>query len=566
MPDLGNLFGSFFEAAATLALLFIIIGWVSSKLVEVGQTFWNAHGKMLRDELQRCFGGPEAAPFTRYFYWHPLVEPLSQPVMRLPDKLRPSDAPPDYPPGRLPAYIAPETFAAVMLNPFPWPATEEPLRQLLEGNVADSPPAHPRPPDKLPETLATNRALVDAGGTWEELTVDDTRPLALQWFDSQFRQSPVNIHAEPPAVGPTGTPPPGSTLAGTDLTRRLAMVWGRNKLVPSPLRTRMMALIQDAEGDIDRLRAGVARWYGETMDRVTGRFKRKALLYVSLVAFGICLLFNVNSIGIFSAIVENSDRRASIERARAAGNTTEETATLEAKEQFVAAVKNCEKEVKDKRALTTDCLIGTLQSLWRSPEHPNLVPSIAFDRPYEGKPWQKTQLRRARNYCLSGKRQEFCGSSLVTDLNSCIEGPRNAKGELLPRPDSAAMQGICDEAWNDIWRSPAFFWHAATASRIASGLFDRKIPAEDLWADLQKIRARAQEDSRNFRTVVAEVPGAGFIWSGDDSLSTHIEKRASGIIGILISALLAAFGAPFWYDLLGRVSRRGAGGPKPDGA
>jgi|GEM_PF-6228441 len=92
MPDLGGLFGSFFEAAATLALLFIIIGWISSKLVEIGQAFRNSHGRMPRRELERCFGGEEAETFTRYFYWHPIIEPLTQPnVLRLPAPLRGGD-------------------------------------------------------------------------------------------------------------------------------------------------------------------------------------------------------------------------------------------------------------------------------------------------------------------------------------------------------------------------------------------------------------------------------------------------------------------------------------------
>lgn len=581
MPDLGELFGSFFEAAATLALLFIVIGWVSSKLVELGQGFVNAHGRMLRDELQRCFGGPRAEAFTRYFYWHPLVEPLSQPrIRRLPRWLRRSDAPEGYPPDRLPSYIAPETFAAVMLNPFPWPATAEPLRLFLIGNLEEDDARElPEAVNDLPSDLSTKRKFVDAAGNWDMLLIDAGRIPPEVLFDKDFRESPVNIHADPPNSGAGGIPSAPPVQIPAEMLDRLARVWGKNKIVPAALRTRMMALIQDAEGDIDRLRANVARWYAETMDRVTGRFKRKALLYVSFVAFAICLLFNVNAIGIFSSIVENSDRRASIERAMAAGGTTEETATLAAKEQFAAAVKDC----GPSRPASDACLIDILRSLWRSPEHPNLVRAIAFDPPYDSKAWQKGQLRRVRNYCLSGKRAEFCGSSLVVDLNACIDGLRDSKGEpLVPPPPGSAgraewddkVDGICREAWNDTWRSPAFFWDAATASRVAAHLFDRRrmearqrdILETRLRTRLGDVRDEAVKESRRIRAITAEVPGAGFIWSGDRSLLEHIQDRFLGIFGILIAALLAAFGAPFWYDLLGRISRRGATGPKPDGA
>ena len=34
------------------------------------------------------------------------------------------------------------------------------------------------------------------------------------------------------------------------------------------------------------------------------------------------------------------------------------------------------------------------------------------------------------------------------------------------------------------------------------------------------------------------------------------------LFGILLSALLAALGAPFWYDVLGKLSRRGTSGAR----
>ena len=302
MPDLGDLSGSFFEAAATLALLFIIIGWVSSKLVSCSaQTAFNSHGKMLWRELRRCFGGDEAEVFTRYFYWHPLVEPLSQPpTMRrlrrlFPQLPRLSRSPPGYPDGRLPAQIAPETFAAAMLNPFPWPTTSRALRLVLAGNPPEPADNNTDPgPEhfELAGSLVGSRAMAEGVGVWEDMLGN-----ARSDYDPIFRQGPVNIHHADPSGG--------------NLLGRLRYSWRTNRLVPG---SRSVADHGDprrsSEGDIDRMRESLARWYSEMMERVTGRFKRRALIYLFVVAFTICAGFNIDLNSRFSVRSSGSPKPA----------------------------------------------------------------------------------------------------------------------------------------------------------------------------------------------------------------------------------------------------------------
>jgi hypothetical protein len=553
MPDLGGMFSGFIEAAVTLALLFIIIGWVSSKLVEVVQTLVNSHGKMLRSELQRCFGNDEQAKrFTKYFYWHPLIEPLTQPGMgALPGWLRPGEMPTDYPPGRLPAYIGPETFSAAMLNPFPWPPTKEPLAELLSANLTGD----PAPMEDFAEQLSQDRKHVGVSGTWNMLLRNSPSPVPVSAYDPHFRLSPVNIYAS-------------GRVGGRDLLTRLTAVWSKNNLVPPDLRSLMLTFVQNAEGDIDRLRASVARWYGEAMDRVTGRFKRNAWFFVFLTAALICFLFNVNTIAIFQAIAGDPDR-AALQRAEAAGGTAEDLATIEAKRRFAAVVTDhCNFSAPPQ----DQCLVEALRSLWRNPDYPNIVRAISFTRPFDPA-WQQTQLRRVRTYCLSDKRADFCSSSLVADLTKCLEGPTNAKGEPIPRPDEvnaatdweSKRNDFCRHAWGDIWSNAAFFWDAATASDVARGLFGGPAHRQGLATQLRAVRETAVRDVRIHDDHIADVPGAGFILGSDEGMAEQAGDRVRGLIGILLSALLAAFGAPFWYDLLGRISRRGATGPKPAG-
>jgi hypothetical protein len=111
-----------------------------------------------------------------------------------------------------------------------------------------------------------------------------------------------------------------------------------------------------------------------------------------------------------------------------------------------------------------------------------------------------------------------------------------------------------------MWDSRTFFWNPDVAKRLAmpSGLDDKFLK------DLKELRDQTENDVARLENATASLPGVGFVWKAD----WWGESRFSWVypaLGILFSALLAALGAPFWYDLLGRVSRRGAAGPKPDG-
>ena len=221
MPDVTGLFDSFLEAAVSLAVLFVIVAWVSSKIVELGQLTFNVHGKMLRDELERCFGeesGPNRGRFTHYFYWHPMIVPLTQPsaLVSFWRRMRawfgrhgaaPGDDEACFPPGRLPGHIAPESFAAVVMNPFPWPTTENPLRRLLEANLlgpADQgfAPIADEDLDKAVTTLIRRGQALQAGETWRALIKRLGLSLPL---NDDFLDSRVDIHG-PAGAGGRGDP------------------------------------------------------------------------------------------------------------------------------------------------------------------------------------------------------------------------------------------------------------------------------------------------------------------------------------------------------------------------
>ncbi len=86
-------------------------------------------------------------------------------------------------------------------------------------------------------------------------------------------------------------------------------------LPQGPARTALTALLTQAAGDLDAFKAGVARWFDDAMDRVSGVYKRIAhnrlLVFGALIAFG----GNIDSIQIAHALWTDPVARAEVVQA-----------------------------------------------------------------------------------------------------------------------------------------------------------------------------------------------------------------------------------------------------------
>jgi hypothetical protein len=557
MPDFSGIFSGFFEGAVGVVVLFAAISWASSKIVEVGQILFNAHGKMLRAELARWFGEDEDGPFTRYFYWHPLIEPLSQPPVLaklwgwLPARWRPSEAPPEYPPRRLPAYIAPETFTAFAVNPFPWPTTEMALRRLLQGNSESS-----ADPAAAASALASDRMQLAAAGTWEDLFGAVNPQIAPAGFDAPFRGTCVDLR--------------GSGGAAPDSFHALTEVWRKNRLVPRSFCSRMVALLGDSEGDIERFRTGAARWYNEAMDRLTGRFKRKALIWIFAVAFGLCTLLNVNSLALFTSVFAGSGLHGPVDPRGevAAAKDPDIPAKRRFKEDYLSCVRAAKPSLESAATTRSNCLRHLLTDLARSDVAPFFwALPLAVGADFE-------RARFALDYCTSEERNKACGTNLTGQLSKCVSPTMDdlksvtdrdllKDGLLSSTERSVARTTLCRQATLAIISSPAFFWDAHAASELSWCLINASPAGSSCpraGRSLTNTFERVQAQVATADKVQDQLPNVHLGWAFKDF---SIWSMATGLVGIFISALLAALGAPFWYDLLAKISGRGATGPKP---
>ncbi len=65
----------------------------------------------------------------------------------------------------------------------------------------------------------------------------------------------------------------------------------------------------DAKGDVEVFKKNLEKWFDDTMDRVTGWFKRRMKLILFVLGFLIAMSFNVNSIGIVRHLSKDKDAR-----------------------------------------------------------------------------------------------------------------------------------------------------------------------------------------------------------------------------------------------------------------
>lgn len=588
MPDVTGFFDSFLEAAVSLAVLFVIVAWVSSKIVELGQLTFNVHGKILRDELERCFGeesGPNKGRFTRYFYWHPMIVPLTQPsaLVSFWRTIRGwferigwigSGSPEThFPPGRLPGHIAPETFAAVVMNPFPWPTTEAALRRLLIANLepasspdpdADPPPAPPLDTisDEVIRKLIRGAQTSIPGLKWDDL-VADLEVGQMPPLNSDFLGSQVDIHG--PA--PSGT--------RRDPVERYVEMCRSNELVPHPLETRIITLLRDADNDLDEFRGGLRRWYAEAMARVTGRFKRTALVYVFFVALIICTLFNLNAINLFSALMASPELRAAgVAAAQVVGTKPGGVEALAQKVEFTEAYRSCVDEAAEPEAPKPDlellgaaCQARLLKALWRDSRRLNLVETFVSEQP----PSSLEQIKKVRGLCED--EAGLCATPFKAKLDAC-RAPRPAEPaaraaasalttapEPGPAPKGEQTSDRCSEAWDAIWSGSGFFWHPGAARQLAVSLAEES-PGDEtrkLRPLLYPVRMQAAAETGAVEKFLTNLPDLGPVWN---------DKKFKGwnilwiLFGVMLSALLAALGAPFWYDVLGKLTRRGTSGAR----
>ena len=84
----------------------------------------------------------------------------------------------------------------------------------------------------------------------------------------------------------------------------------------------------DAQGNVDAFRKSVEDWFDDTMNRVSGWYKRRATIILAVIALGVAGVFNVDSWQVANTLwTDNAVRAAVVAQAEGASKKTVEEAS-----------------------------------------------------------------------------------------------------------------------------------------------------------------------------------------------------------------------------------------------
>jgi hypothetical protein len=78
------------------------------------------------------------------------------------------------------------------------------------------------------------------------------------------------------------------------------------------MKTALLVLIDEGAGDLKKARENIENWFDDTMNRVSGWYKRKAQLIVLLLALVFCVALNADTITITNSLSSDSTLRAAV--------------------------------------------------------------------------------------------------------------------------------------------------------------------------------------------------------------------------------------------------------------
>ena len=90
--------------------------------------------------------------------------------------------------------------------------------------------------------------------------------------------------------------------------------------LPAPLKQPLKVLLGEANGDVEKFKTNVEVWFNNSMDRVSGWYKRKTQFVLSGLAIVVAVAFNIDSVLLANQLSQDASlRTALVARAEAAG-------------------------------------------------------------------------------------------------------------------------------------------------------------------------------------------------------------------------------------------------------
>lgn len=83
-------------------------------------------------------------------------------------------------------------------------------------------------------------------------------------------------------------------------------------LPPGDIKTTMLALLDDAGNDAEKVRRNIEGWFNDAMERLSGLYKQRAKLVILVLSIGVTVLLNVNSLYVFNSLYHDGTLREAV--------------------------------------------------------------------------------------------------------------------------------------------------------------------------------------------------------------------------------------------------------------
>ena len=167
----------------------------------------------------------------------------------------------------------------------------------------------------------------------------------VDWFLKQFYAHPLIVGMSKPGEN---APPPAYIPARTFATAVMDIATqqkpgvisfsdleaGINNLPPGDVKKTLLALIQNAKGDLNLAQRNIEGWFNDTMERVSGWYKRKTQLWTVIIAVVLTLAVNADTLRIVKTLWKDPTLRAQlVEKAKSRTEATPPSISVEYKDK-----------------------------------------------------------------------------------------------------------------------------------------------------------------------------------------------------------------------------------------
>jgi len=107
------------------------------------------------------------------------------------------------------------------------------------------------------------------------------------------------------ALALIGSLDPATPLPGIAEIKKAALA-----LPAGSVRDALLSNLMVANNDVDKLRASIATWYDDSMERLSGAYKRQLKWITMLIGLAVAVAFNADSLKVATTLWNDPERRA----------------------------------------------------------------------------------------------------------------------------------------------------------------------------------------------------------------------------------------------------------------